>query len=77
MMAALSPLLPDGNVLGYKYANGQINMMTLKNGTCNGGSGITVDSFKMPDHIPIAIIKRNIPIDDEQITYGYFFVKKD
>ena len=42
MMAALSPLLPDGNVLGYKYANGQINMMTLKNGTCNGGSGITV-----------------------------------
>lgn len=56
MIAALSPLLPDGDVLGYQYVNGQMNMMTLKNGAFNGGSGITVDSFKMPAHLRIAIL---------------------
>ena len=56
MVAAVSPLLPDGNVLGYQYANGQMHHLTLKNGAFNGGSGITVDSFKMPEQLPIAIL---------------------
>lgn len=56
MVAAVSPLLPDGNVLGYQYANGQMHHLTLKNGAFNGGSGITVDSFKMPERLPIAIL---------------------
>ena len=56
MVAAISPLLPDGDVLGYQYANGQTNYLTLKNGVFNGGSGITVDSFKMPEQLPIAIL---------------------
>ncbi|MBQ1411914.1 MAG: S41 family peptidase [Clostridia bacterium] len=56
MVAAVSPLLPDGDVLGYQYANGQTNYLTLKNGAFNGGSGITVDSFKMPEQLPIAIL---------------------
>ena len=56
MLAAVSPLLPDGDVLGYQYANGQTNYLTLKNGTFNGGSGITVDSFKIPEQVPIAIL---------------------
>ena len=36
--------------------NGQTNYLTLKNGTFNGGSGITVDSFKIPEQVPIAIL---------------------
>ena len=30
--------------------------MSLKDGTFNGGSGITVDRFKMPEPLPIAIL---------------------
>lgn len=56
MMAAVSPLLPDGDVLGYQFSNGQVNRMTLKGGTCSGGSGIAVESFKMPEHIPVALL---------------------
>ena len=56
MIAALSPLLPDGDILGNLYSNGQMNKMTLKDGSFSGGSGITVESFKMPEHLPIAIL---------------------
>ena len=56
MIAALSPLLPDGDILGNKYSNGQMNRMTLKEGSFSGGSGITVESFKMPENLPIAIL---------------------
>lgn len=56
MIAAVSPLLPDGDVLGYQYPNGQVNKIKLKNGVCSGGSGITVDSFKIPENLPIAIL---------------------
>lgn len=56
MIAALSPLLPDGEVLGTVFANGMQKMMTLKEGAFTGGSGISVDSFKMPETIPIAIL---------------------
>ena len=42
MICALSPLLPDGPLLGTRYASGQMNTMTLAN--------------KMPETIPIAIL---------------------
>ena len=56
MIAALSPLLPDGEVLRVLYASGQEHTLTLKDGTFTGGSGIRVDSFKMPEEIPVAIL---------------------
>ena len=56
MICALSPLLPDGPLLGVRYANGQMNTMTLADGAFTGGSGMKVESFKMPDTIPIAIL---------------------
>ena len=56
MICALSPLLPDGPLLGTRYANGQMNTMTLANGAFTGGSGMKVESFKMPETIPIAIL---------------------
>ena len=56
MICALSPLLPDGPLLGTRYASGQMNTMTLANGAFSGGSGMTVESFKMPETIPIAIL---------------------
>ena len=43
-------------MLGYQYANGQINYLTLQNGAFNGGSGIAVGSFKMRDKLPVAIL---------------------
>ena len=56
MICALSPLLPDGPLLGVRYANGQMNVMTLTDGAFSGGSGMKVESFKMPETIPIAIL---------------------
>ena len=56
MICALSPLLPDGPLLGVRYANGQMNTMTLADGAFSGGSGMKVESFKMPETIPIAIL---------------------
>ena len=56
MICALSPLLPDGPLLGVRYANGQMNAMTLTDGAFSGGSGMKVESFKMPETIPIAIL---------------------
>ena len=56
MICALSPLLPDGPLLGTRYANGQMNTMTLADGAFTGGSGMKVESFKMPETIPIAIL---------------------
>ena len=56
MIVAVSPLLPDGDVLGYRYSNGQLHRMTLKDGTFNDGSGITADSFRMPGNLPVAIL---------------------
>ncbi|MBR3153952.1 MAG: S41 family peptidase [Lachnospiraceae bacterium] len=56
MICALSPLLPDGPLLGTRYVNGQMNTMTLADGAFSGGSGMTVESFKMPETIPIAIL---------------------
>ena len=56
MIAALSPLLPDGEVLHTMYANGQLHAMTLKDGHFSGGSRIKSESFKMPITIPIAIL---------------------
>ena len=56
MICALSPLLPDGPLLGTRYASGQMNTMTLADGAFSGGSGMTVESFKMSETIPIAIL---------------------
>ena len=56
MICALSPLLPDGPLLGTRYANAQIHTMTLADGVFSGGSGMKVQSFKMPETIPIAIL---------------------
>ena len=56
MIAALSPLLPDGQLLGTQYCNGRREAMTLTDGTFTGGSGIKVESFKMPETIPVAIL---------------------
>ena len=56
MICAVSPLLPDGEVLGVRYANGQMNTMTLTDGVFSGGSGMKLESFKMPETIPIAIL---------------------
>ena len=56
MIAALSPLLPDGQLLGIQYSNGQRETMTLTDGAFSGGSGIKVESFKMPETIPISIL---------------------
>ena len=56
MIAALSPLLPDGQLLGIQYSNGHREPMTLTDGAFTGGSGIKVESFKMPETIPIAIL---------------------
>ena len=56
MIAALSPLLPDGQLLGIQYCNGRREPMTLTDGTFTGGSGIKVESFKMPETIPVAIL---------------------
>ena len=56
MICALSPLLPDGPLLGVRYANGQMNTMTLADGAFSGGSEMKVESFKMLETIPIAIL---------------------
>ncbi|MGX8699030.1 MAG: S41 family peptidase [bacterium] len=56
MIAALSPLLPDGEVLAAELASGERVGMTLTEGAFSGGSGIQVESFKMPEQIPIAIL---------------------
>ena len=56
MIAALSPLLPDGQLLGTQYCNGRREAMTLTEGTFTGGSGIKVESFKMLETIPVAIL---------------------
>lgn len=56
MIAGVSPLLPDGDVLGWQLASGQTGTMTLKDGTFSGGSGISVESFKMPSNTPVAIL---------------------
>lgn len=56
MICALSPLLPDGPLLGTRYANGKMNTMTLEDGAFTGGSGMKVESFKMPETIPTAIL---------------------
>ena len=56
MIGALSPLLPDGEVLGTLYANGQEHTMTLKDGNFTGGSGIRVETFKMPEGLPVALL---------------------
>ncbi len=56
MVLAVSPLLPDGDVLYVENAGGSRTAMTLKDGTFSGGSGISVESFKLRDHIPIAIL---------------------
>ena len=56
MIAALSPLLPDGEVLGVMYASGQVQRMTLKDGAFTGSSSIKVGSFKMPQALPVAIL---------------------
>ena len=39
MICALSPLLPDGPLLGTRYANAQIHTMTLADGVFSGPSG--------------------------------------
>ena len=56
MIAALSPLLPDGDVLGTVYSSGMVKTMTLTEGTFSGGSGIAFESFKMPETVPVAIL---------------------
>lgn len=56
MVLAVSPLLPDGDVLYVENVNGVRSAMTLKDGVFSGGSGISADSFKLPDDIPIAIL---------------------
>ena len=56
MIAALSPLLPDGDVMGVMLASGQVYTMTLAEGAFTGGSGIRVESFKMSEALPVAIL---------------------
>ena len=56
MIAALSPLLPDGDVMGVMLASGQVSTMTLTDGAFTGGSGIRVESFKMSEALPVAIL---------------------
>jgi len=56
MVLAVSPLLPDGDVLYVENAGGIRSAMTLKDGAFSGGSGISVESFKLPGDIPIAIL---------------------
>ena len=56
MMGAVSPLLPDGDFLGIKMNTGQVRTLTLKEGEVAGGSGMKVDSFKLPEGLPIALL---------------------
>ena len=56
MIGALSPLLPEGDILGIKMVSGQVRTLTLKEGVFVGGGGIQVDSFKLPEGLPIAIL---------------------
>ena len=65
MVAALSPLLPDGEVLGVMLASGQVYTMKLTDGAFTGGSGIRVESFKMPEALPVAILT-----DEETASSG-------
>lgn len=56
MIAALSPLMPDGEVLGVMYASGQVYSMKLTDGAFTGGSGIRVGSFKLRETLPVAVL---------------------
>ena len=65
MIAALSPLLPDGDVMGVMLASGQVYPMKLSDGSFTGGSGIKFESFKMPEALPVAILT-----DEETASSG-------
>lgn len=56
MVLAVSPLLPDGEVLYVENVNGVRSAMTLKDGAFSGGSGISAKSFKLTNDILIAIL---------------------
>lgn len=56
MLAAVSPLLPDGTLMSFDIKGNQ-SKVELENGTVSGGgSSITVDAFKMPK-VKIAVLQ--------------------
>lgn len=68
MVLAVSPLLPDGDVLYMVNAVGTRSAMTLKDGAFSGGSGISAEGFKLPDGIPIAILTDGLTASSGEAT---------
>ena len=67
MIAALSPLLPDGQMLFFNI-RGRLQPVILKEGrTSGGGSPMNVESFKVKD-IPIAVLQDSLTASSGEMT---------
>lgn len=67
MIAALSPLLPDGQLMSFNI-RGRLMPVTLKDGSVyGGGTPLTVDAFKVTD-APIAVLQNELTASSGEMT---------
>lgn len=68
MVAAVSPLLEDGELM-YFDMSGKKVPVTLEGSFVNGGgTGVNVNSFKMSDEVPIALITDDMTASSGEAT---------
>ncbi|WP_455539255.1 S41 family peptidase [Terrisporobacter sp.] len=59
MIGAVSPLLPDGELLFFRIKDHDLPVRMIKGEVIGGGTDMKVEKFKLPKNTPIAILTDN------------------